>query len=194
MPQQTTGKIVVISGPSGVGKSTICQQLVKRLNAWLSVSATSRPKTAEEINGRDYQFISKEEFQNRIHQNDFLEHAEVFGNLYGTPKQPVRQALRHGKTVILEIDVHGALQVKEIYPNAIMIFILPPTNVDLAKRIDNRARNSTSEKKTRLNLASLEIALARRHYKHMVINDDLEQAINKTIQIIKRKLPEQTND
>lgn len=101
------GKLVVISGPSGVGKSTICRQAAERLGAVLSVSATTRPRGASEVDGRDYYFLTRQEFQRRIAAGEFLEYAEVFGNYYGTPRRPVEQAIAEGKIVILEIDVQG---------------------------------------------------------------------------------------
>ena len=119
------GRLVIVSGPSGVGKSTICKEVVKRLdNVCMSVSLTTRPKSEEEIDGKDYRFVSKEQFSEQIKQGNLLEYAEVFGNLYGTPKDKVEQCLQSGKTVILEIDVQGARQAKHFYPDAEMIFIL----------------------------------------------------------------------
>ena len=181
-----TSKVVIVSGPSGVGKSTICKEVVKRLNnAYLSVSVTTRPKTESEIDGDDYWFISNEQFQQRINKGLLLEYAEVFGHLYGTPKDKVDEALQAGKTVILEIDVQGAKQAKIIYEDATMIFILPPSQKELTERMSLRGREDTETVEERLNGASAEIAAAWQYYKHMVINDDLEQAISEVVQIIK---------
>ena len=117
-------KVVIVSGPSGVGKSTICKEAIKRLNnVYLSVSVTTRPKGKNEVNGQDYWFVSKEEFQERINNGLLLEYAEVFGHLYGTPRDKIDEVLHLGKSVILEIDVQGAKQAKVIYPDAEMIFI-----------------------------------------------------------------------
>jgi guanylate kinase len=189
MAQQANnrGKLVVISGPSGVGKSTICRQVVERSDARLSVSATTRAMSAQETNGADYWFISRDEFRDRVKKNQFLEYAEVFGNLYGTPRDKVEEALNAGKTVILEIDVQGGSQVRQHYPDAILIFIMPPNLEDLVKRISGRARDSAQAAKNRLEGAQREIAAAKEFYKYMVINDNLEDAINEVINIIKRE-------
>ena len=182
-----TGIIVIISGPSGVGKSTICKELAKRLkDAYLSISLTTRPKSKIEVDGNDYWFISKKEFQERIDKGLFLEYAEVFGNLYGTPKDKITEALNAGKTVILEIDVQGAKQTKAVFPDAEMIFILPPTSKTLAERLNHRGRDAEEVAQERLGGASSEIAAAWQYYKHMVINQDLQQAINECIEIIEK--------
>jgi len=180
------GKVVIVSGPSGVGKSTICKELAARMdNVYLSVSATTRPKSNGEENGRDYWFMSEDEFHERLEKNMLLEHAKVFGYYYGTPKDKVDEALQAGKIVILEIDVQGARQVKTIIPDATMIFILPPSSKDLAERLNRRGRDAAEVAEQRLNGASDEIAAAwEQHYEHMVINEDLQQAINECVQII----------
>ncbi len=179
------GKVVIVSGPSGVGKSTICEEVVKRLdNIYLSISVTTRPKSEAEVDGQDYWFISEQEFQERINKGLLLEHAEVFGHLYGTPKDKVEEAVRAGKTVILEIDVQGAKQVRVNFPDAVMIFILPPTEKDLVERMDNRGREAADAAEERLSGASNEIAAAWQYYKHMVINEDLQQAVDECVQII----------
>jgi len=180
------GKMVIVSGPSGVGKSTICKELVNRLdNVFLSISVTTRPKSDDEVDGRDYWFVSKDEFQRRISRGLLLEYAEVFGHLYGTPRDKVDEALADGKTVILEIDVQGAKKARVIYPDATMIFILPPTPKELAQRINHRARESSEAVEKRLGVAGTEIAAAWQYYDNMVINDDLQQAVNECLQIIK---------
>ena len=180
------GRVVIVSGPSGVGKSTICKGVVKRLrNAYLSVSVTTRPRSETEVDGRDYWFISEEEFRERINKGLLLEHAEVYGHQYGTPKDKVEEALGRGGTVILEIDVQGAKQAKAIFPDAVMIFILPPSAKTLAERINHRGREGAEAAEERLDEASAEIAAAWQYYKHMVINEDLQQAVSECVEIIK---------
>jgi len=184
---KTKGKVVIVSGPSGVGKSTICKEVTKRLNnTYLSISCTTRPRSNAEVNGRDYWFISEEEFRQRIAQGLFLEYAEVYGHLYGTPKDKVDEALRSGRSVILEIDVQGAKQVKRIYKDAVMIFIFPPSQKKLAERMKSRGRDDAQSAEDRLEGASGEIAAAWQYYKHMVINEDLQQAVNEVIEIIRQ--------
>lgn len=180
------GRVVIVSGPSGVGKSTICGEVVKRLdNVCLSVSATTRPKSPGEVDGEDYWFLSESDFRERIDNDLLLEYAEVFGSLYGTPREKVDEALRAGKTVILEIDVQGAKQVKANFPNAVMIFILPPSTKVLADRMNGRGRDDADVAEERLDGAGAEIAAAWQYYKYMVINDDLHQAVAECVQIIK---------
>jgi guanylate kinase len=179
------GTVVVISGPSGVGKGTICRALLNRLdNAWLSVSLTTRPKSEKEVDGRDYWFVTKEEFQKRIKKGLLLEYAEVFGNLYGTPKDKLDEALAAGKTAILEIDVQGGKQVKQIYTQAIMIFLLAPTQKELAGRLLGRARDDEKTVKKRLGMAQTEIETARQFYEHKVVNDKLQDAVSEIMEII----------
>lgn len=188
---EKTGKVVIVSGPSGVGKSTICKEIVKQLdNVYLSVSMTTRPKSDTEVDGRDYWFTSEKEFQKRIDKGLLLEHAKVFGHFYGTPQDKVAKALNEGKIVILEIDVQGAIQAKAVFPDAVMIFILPPSAKTLAERLDHRGRDTADAAEIRLNGASDEIAAAWQHYKHMVINEDLQQAVNECVQIITDKKTE----
>ncbi len=167
------GKLAVISGPSGAGKSTICREVIRRTGAFLSVSCTTRKPGNAEIDGKDYWFIGKDEYAN------------VFGNYYGTPRQPVEAALAAGKIVILEIDVQGGLQVKSQYAEAMMIFIMPPTLEALLGRIENRGRGEDEEsKKRRLEAAQREIETARKAYDYLVVNDVLERAIEEVVNIV----------
>lgn len=182
-------KLVIISGPSGVGKTTICQRVAEKINAFLSISSTTRSQSDTEQHGREYTFLSRDNFEEKINAGAFLEYAEVFGNYYGTPKEPVEEALAAGHTVILEIDVQGALRVKKAMPEVQTIFILPPHKKDLRERIDGRGRGEDdTTKKRRLETASREIAAAWQYYDHMVINDDLDQAVQEVLDIISGKL------
>jgi guanylate kinase len=185
------GKLVVISGPSGVGKGTICGEVGRRLSdVYISISATTRPKAQAEIDGKDYWFVSPEQFQKMINEGKLLEYAEVFGNMYGTPRDKVEQALAKGKTVILEIDVQGGRSVKQKYADAILIFILPPARKELARRLQSRGRDSIETTQHRLLSACDEIDEARKFYDNMVINDNLEEAVQKVIGIIKGNIGE----
>jgi len=185
--QNKKGKLVVISGPSGVGKGTICKQLVRRLNdVCLSISATTRPKAKKEVDGKDYYFLPREQFGKQIKEGSFLEYAEVFGNFYGTPKDKVDEATAAGKTVILEIDVQGGRQVKAKCPDAVMIFIMPPTTKALVERITGRGRDAADVVQKRLAKANAEIEAAGNLYEYKIVNDDLEQAINEVMEIIRK--------
>lgn len=185
------GVIIVISGPSGVGKSTICKQLMKRLdNVYLSVSTTTREKKSGEQHETEYFFVSRDEFKKQINAGNFLEYAEVFGNLYGTPKDRLEEALNAGKIVLLEIDVQGAQQVKKRYPQAKLIFIMPPEHRELKNRIAGRGRDDKKDAEKRLSAASLEIAAGWQHYDFIVINDKLEHAVEEVEQIIKKAIGE----
>ena len=188
------GRVVVISGPSGVGKSTICREVIKRLdNLDLSVSMTTRAPGPGEEDGRDYWFVSEEEFRRRMQAGLLLESAEVVGNRYGTPKGKGDEALEAGRSVVLEIDVQGGRQVKAVYEDAVMVFVLPPNDKVLAERIGLRGRDSKDVVQTRLGGVSGEIAAAWQHYNNMVINEDLDRAIAEVIGIITNALSGETS-
>jgi guanylate kinase len=186
------GILIVVSGPSGVGKGTLCRRLMEFYGqrAFLSVSCTTRKIGNAEVDGESYWFIDRREFEKRIAENGFIEYADVFGNYYGTPRKPVEDALAAGRMVFLEIDVQGGLQVKEQYPQAAMVFILPPRAEDLLTRMEGRQRGEDEQsKKRRLETAMQEVNTARRTYKYFVINDVLDRAIEE-MKLIIRKVQE----
>ncbi len=187
MKETRKGKIVVISGPSGVGKGTICEEVIKRLggDVCLSISVTTRPQTSQEVEGEDYYFVSRGEFERLIEGNKLLEYAEVFGNFYGTPRDKVEELLQQGKTVILEIDVQGGVKVKKVYPDAEMIFIMPPSKEELFERISSRGRDDKKTLEKRLNCANREIEAGQKYYNRFVVNDKLSEAVNEVIKLIK---------
>jgi guanylate kinase len=182
------GVLLSVSGPSGVGKTTICKRLEERLDAFLSVSATTRPRRENEVDGRDYHFISREEFEARLAQGEFLEHAQVYGgNYYGTPAGPVAEALAAGKAVILEIEIEGTLQARRRFPDLIGIYILPPTAQDLRDRLVGRQKDSAEAIRERLSKADGEIGYAREcgAYRYFLINDDLDDAVERIVEIVR---------
>lgn len=177
------GLLLVISGPSGAGKGTICKALVDKNDFWLSVSATTRQPRQGEIHGKNYYFIDRNDFLSRIEKNDFLEYAEVYGNFYGTPKSKVIEVLESGKDVILEIDIQGALKVKEAFPEGIFIFILPPSMEELKKRIIKRGSETPESLMTRFKSAYKEINYVSK-YSYAVVNDTVEEAARKIESIV----------
>jgi guanylate kinase len=185
MPQR--GKLFVISGPSGAGKSTIVKKLLELApDLVLSVSATSRQPRPNEKHGIDYFFLSKEDFLKKIEDGYFLEWATVHGNYYGTPREFVENHLNEGRSVILEIDVQGAIQVKEKFENAVLIFIEPPDFEELEKRLKSRKADSEESMKIRLENARYEMALSK-YYNYRVVNDDLDRAVGQVIKIIREE-------
>jgi len=168
--------VLIVSGPSGSGKSTLVQKILQLPGTMLSVSCTTRPPRKTESPGKWYNFISEAEFQQMVERGEFLEYAQVFGkNWYGTPKTWLAQALEQQKDLVLEIDVAGALQVKQKLPDAVAIFVVPPSRADVEQRIRARGQDSEDEIRRRLERSRQEI-LKYGSYDFAVINDDLERA------------------
>ena len=178
------GVLLVISGPSGAGKGTICKALLeKHKDIYLSVSATTREPREGEVHGVNYFFTTKEDFLKKVEEGDFLEHAEVYGNYYGTPKSSVQKMLDEGRDVILEIDIQGALKVKENWEEGIFIFILPPSMEELKQRIIKRGSETEESLMTRFKNAYQEINYVSK-YNYAVVNDEVDTAVNKIEGII----------
>ena len=178
------GILIVLSGPSGAGKGTICQELLRsdpELN--YSISATTRLARVGEQNGVNYWFISQVEFQKMIKNDELLEWAEVYGNFYGTPCQQIAKILNSGKDVVLEIDTQGAAQIKKKFPQGVCIYIVPPSLDELAKRIQKRGTDSLENIKTRLSSANGELKYVH-NYDYVVVNDEVKSATAKIVAII----------
>lgn len=179
------GRLIVISGPSGVGKGTVVKALMDRdPRVRLSVSATTRPKRPSETDGIQYHFVTHEEFERMIAEDLFLEHAQYVGNRYGTPEQAVNEMLEQGFDVLLEIEVQGGIQVMHRRPDAITIFIAAPSFEELARRL--RGRGDTDEEKVQMRLqqARMEYLVAPQ-YQFIVVNDDLEDAVDDVQSILR---------
>ncbi len=185
------GLLLVLSGPSGVGKTTIAHEMLRRFGGHFSVSATTRAPTNEEKNNVDYSFVTPEVFQQMIDQKLFIEFAQVFGrSWYGTPRQPVDAALARGELAVLDIDVQGAELVRDKYPDMLGIFILPPSEESLLTRLRQRGREDESAIQRRFRESTVEMQRARDNgiYNAFVINDDLRAAIEEVALLVSEKL------
>ncbi|MBC6696210.1 guanylate kinase [Terrisporobacter mayombei] len=174
------GLLLVVSGPSGAGKGTICKVLMNRNNDLkLSVSATTRQPRNGEVEGENYYFLTHEKFNDMISKNEFLEYAQTYSNFYGTPKGPVMESLEKGQDVVLEIEMQGARQVKQIYPEAILIFVLPPSLNELESRLSSRGTETKEQMQERLSCAFEEIKQIK-DYNYFIFNEtnrEVEAAI-----------------
>ena len=190
-PARKQGMLLVMSGPSGVGKTTLVHRLLERFDGTFSVSATTRPRSSSEVDGRDYYFIDEETFRRWIDEDRFLEHAEVFGrSWYGTPREPVEAQLERGRLVVLDIDVQGAIQVHRSMPSSFGVFIMPPDEDVLLERLRNRGREDEATIERRFAEARSEMRIAREcgAYDVFIVNDDLERAVAELVEIIRRRL------
>lgn len=183
--QKEKGTLVVISGPSGAGKDTIINEVIKKekINAWVSISMTSRPLRGNEVDGKDYFFVTKEEFEDNIKKGNFLEYAKYNDNYYGTPKNKIEDYLNKGIDVILNIEIQGALQIKELIKDALFIFIMPPSMEELKRRLINRGTDSSEKILSRFKTAYQEINEVTK-YNYVVVNDDLDKAVSKVEAIL----------
>ncbi len=184
--QNSRGQVIVISAPSGCGKGSVISGLLKNdnKNRWLSVSTTSRPIRDNDIPGETYNFVSKEEFEKKIEEGYFLEYTNYAGNYYGTPKEFIADKLQKGIDVILEIEIEGANNIKKLIPEALFIFIMPPSIKEMARRLKGRGTDSKEKMLERFHTAYKEINEVTT-YNYVVVNDVLENAIDKVEAIIK---------
>lgn len=176
---KSNGLLIVLSGPSGAGKGTICHELLRQKpEIKYSVSATTRKPRPSEVDGLDYFFRTREEFQSMIQKDELLEWAEFCENYYGTPRSAVEQALQTGTDVILEIEIQGALQIKKRFPHGVFVFVVPPSMSVLSERIHKRGTESEDVIRKRLETATRELSYVT-EYDYVIVNDELENAVNK---------------
>lgn len=175
MTEERRGMLLVVSGPSGVGKGTVSKCLAEEKDMIYSVSCTTRAPRPGEEDGREYRFITEGEFLKMVAEDGFLEYAVVHGNYYGTPRAPVEEAIKKGLSVRLEIDCQGALQVMEKMPDCVSVFILPPSYGELRRRLEGRGTETPEQVERRLRNARVEIA-SMGHYQYLLVNDDLNAA------------------
>ena len=185
---RAVGKVFVITGPSGVGKGTLIERLRERIpDLDLSVSATTRPPRSGEVDGRDYYFLTDEEFERRVGAGDFLEHATYSGHRYGTLREEVERRLEQGRSVVLEIEVQGARQVRDAMPEAVQIFIAPPDPEALRSRLEGRGTDSAPAIERRLRTAEIELE-TQGEFPHVLVNDEVQKAASELEALVRGEL------
>jgi guanylate kinase len=186
---QERGLLIVLVGPAGVGKSTISRKLAQRMHLQYIVSATTRPKLDKDDKGKTYEYLDQTTFFKKLESGEFLEYAAVWDEYYGTPKHPTLDYLSKGEDVLLEIDVQGALQVRFQYPDALMIFVMPPDEAALLKRLQERGRDTPESIEKRFRGAKREIWMAKgsRAFDDMIFNDDIDRAVEEISRLIRQK-------
>ena len=181
---KNTKKLIIITGPSGVGKGTVVKAILKKdINIWLSISATTRKPRKGEEDGKDYYFLTTKKFKEMINNEMFLEWAEFAGNYYGTPINKINEKIKHGSKVILEIEVEGACQVREKFPETIAIFLLPPNKQELEKRIRNRGTDNEESILQRLERADFEMSSSK-DFDYVLKNYEIDKTADEILKII----------
>jgi guanylate kinase len=180
-----SGRLFVVAGPSGVGKGTLISRARGAApELQVATSATTRPRRSDERDGREYHFLSDEEFERRVAGGDFLEHVSYAGKRYGTLRSEVEQRLRDGESVVLEIEVAGAREIKRQMPSAVLVFVAPPTMADLEARLRGRRQNTETEVADRLRIAAAELK-AQPEFDHVIVNDDAERAAGELAEVMR---------
>ena len=187
------GSLLVLSGFSGVGKGTVAKKLVEKYGYSLSISATTRKPREGEVDGREYFFKTVDDFKNLIDYNGFIEYARYVDNYYGTPKAYVEEQLKEGKNVILEIEIQGALNIKSMFPDAVLLFIMPPSAKELERRLVGRGTEDEATIRARLSRASEE-AQGVENYNYIVINDDVDACVETIDSIVKSEKRKAANN
>ncbi len=192
--KMSKGQLIVVSGPSGSGKDTVISKAIDRLGekAFLSVSMTTRSIRGNETDGVDYYFVSEEQFLKHIENGDMLEYAKYGSNYYGTPALPIKERINNGETVFLNIEVQGGASIKKLMPEAVKVFIIPPSMNELERRLRKRGTEDDDAIKKRLGIAESEIMRAC-EYDYIVINDDLDDAVDALIAIVKGQTDKNKN-